>query len=138
MTISNSAPTPKTLKGKSATANTVVAEHNTARAVGSGSLEVFATPMMVALMEQAACEALSETLDEGQTSVGTSISIVHTAASPKAAKVTATATITSVNGRAIDFEVCAYDDAGEIGRGTHTRALVDGERFMTRAQTRNE
>ncbi|GHV40609.1 thioesterase [Synergistales bacterium] len=132
----NSTETKMTL-GKSATASAVVTEHNTARTVGSGSLEVFATPMMIALIEQAACKALSDTLDDGQTSVGTAISVAHTAASPLNAEIAATATITSVNGRVIDFEVYAHDDAGEIGHGTHTRVIVDRERFMAKAQARN-
>jgi len=85
-------------------------------------------------MEQAACECL--TLDAGQTSVGTAISVEHTAASPIGATVTATAKITAIDGRKIEFEVAARDNVGEIGRGTHTRFIVDAERFMTKASAR--
>jgi RimJ/RimL family protein N-acetyltransferase/predicted thioesterase len=122
------------LIGKTATTTTIVSENNTAKAVGSGSLNVFATPMLIALMERAACECLA--LDNGQTSVGTAINIEHTAASPLGAEITSTATITAVDGRKIEFEVAASDNKGEIGRGTHTRFIVDGERFMTKARVR--
>lgn len=116
--------------GKTGTAETTVGGNNTAKAVGSGSLEVFATPMMIALMEQAACDALISALEPGQTSVGTSISVEHTAASPLGMKITATASVTGVEGRSVTFSLIAYDACGEIGKGTHTRFLVDAERFM--------
>ena len=118
--------------GKTAAVSVTVDERNTARGVGSGSLDVFATPMMVALMECAACEALSGTLEPGQTSVGTEINISHSAASPLGAVVTATATVTGVNGRKIEFEVNARDEAREIGNGTHARAVVDEVKFMAK------
>jgi len=102
--------------------------------VGSGSLDVFATPMMIALMEQASCAVLADCLEQGQTSVGTKISVEHTAASPLGMKIAATAAITAVNGRSIEFDITASDKAGEIGRGTHTRVIVDAERFMAKAQ----
>lgn len=124
--------------GKTASVSTAVTEQNTACAVGSGSLDVFATPMMIALMEHAACEALSDALGEGQTSVGTGIDAKHTAASPMGANITATATVTSVSGRMIEFDVAAQDGTGEIGRGKHTRVIVDAERFIAKANTRNE
>jgi predicted thioesterase len=120
--------------GKTATATVTVIGQNTARAVGSRSLDVFATPMMVALMERAACECLADALEPGQTSVGTSVDIEHTAASPIGADITASATITGVDGRKIEFEVIAMDAKGEIGHGKHTRVIVDGERFMAKAR----
>ncbi|MDR3314438.1 MAG: hypothetical protein LBS96_08300 [Oscillospiraceae bacterium] len=118
------------------TATTLVTPANTAQTVGSGSLGVFATPMMIALMEQAACAALAGCLAPGQTSVGTAIAVAHTAASGLGMNITATAAVTAVNGRSIDFEVAARDDAGEIGRGTHTRVLVTEGKFMERAGQR--
>ena len=124
------------LIGKTVSVTTVVTEDSTARAVGSGCLGVFATPMMLALMEQAACACLACTLAEGQTSVGTQANIAHTAASPIGAKITATAAITGVEGRRIDFAVSASDDAGEIGQGTHTRVIVDAEKIMLKADSR--
>ena len=90
--------------GKTASVKTVVTENNTAKAVGSGILDVFATPMMIALMEKAACACLSDALADGQTSVGTQINTAHTAASPIGAEITATAVIVSVDGRKVDFE----------------------------------
>ena len=116
--------------GKTATARTTVNGGNTAKAVGSGSLEVFATPMMVALMEKAACECLADCLDEGQTSVGSLIHAEHIAASPIGTEITASATIDCVFGRKVQFTVTASDKSGEIGKGKHTRAIVDAGRFM--------
>ena len=124
--------------GKTATVSTTVTEQNTAAAVGSGSLNVFATPMMIALMEQAACAALTDALEPRQTSVGTQISVTHTAASPLGAEVTATAAIEYVFGRRIEFSVTASDGAGEIGNGKHTRMIVDGERFQAKALSRGK
>jgi len=118
------------LLGKNATASTVVDEHNIASAVGSGLLPVFATPSMIALMEQAACKCL--TLADGQTSVGTAISVEHTAASPLGAEITATARIVGVNGRRYEFEVTAHEGDKLIGKGTHSRAAVDEARFMAK------
>jgi len=116
--------------GKSATVTAVVDKTNTALAIGSGNLEVFGTPMMIALMEKAACEALSGFLYEGQTSVGISISVEHKAASSIGAMVSATAVITAVDGRKVSFDLTASDGNGEIGKGTHERFVVDSKRFM--------
>jgi predicted thioesterase len=116
--------------GKTATAKTTVTSKNTAKAVKSGSLDVFATPMMVALMEEAACNCLLENLKDGQTSVGTHITLRHTAPSPIGANITATATVHSVNGRNVEFDIVAKDDTGEIGACKHSRVIVDEKRFM--------
>ena len=120
--------------GQIGTASTVVAQNNTAKAVKSGSLNVFATPMLVALMEEAACNALAVSLEAGQTTVGTAISINHSAASPLGAKITARAEITAVNKREITFNVTAKDEKNEIGAGTHTRFMVDEARFLARVE----
>jgi len=122
--------------GKSASVSVFVDEHNIARAVGSGSAAVFATPMMIALMERAACEVLSGALEEGQTSVGIMINVEHTAASPIGAEISATATIEGVFGRKIEFTVFARDDMGEIGKGTHSRIIVDEAKFAAKASKR--
>jgi predicted thioesterase len=124
--------------GKTATAETTVIDDNTALVVGSGALPVFATPMFLALMEKAACNALSGSLDEGLTSVGIAANIQHTAASSIGAKITATAEIIGANGRTIDFKIIARDEAGEIGEGTHTRVIVDAKRFIAKANARKE
>ena len=118
--------------GKMATAETVVTDNNTAKAVGSGSLDVFATPMMIALMEQAACNVLSGALKDEQTSVGANINVHHAAPSPIGRKITAMAVIDSVSGRTIKFVVSASDDNGEIGIGMHTRVIVDKEPFVSK------
>ena len=124
------------VKGKTATATTIVTDKNTAKAVGSGNLDVFATPMMIALMEQAACECLADSLESGQSSVGTQINVAHTAASPVNAKITAIATIENVDGRKISFTVTAHDATNEIGSGTHERFIIDAERFMKKLEQR--
>jgi predicted thioesterase len=126
----------KIVIGKSATVSVKVNESNTALAVGSGSLSVFATPMMIALMEQAACTVLADALSEVETSVGTMINVQHLAASSIGSTVTAMATITAVFGRKIIFQVTASDNKGEVGIGTHERVIVDSERFMERAEKR--
>lgn len=120
--------------GKTAEASVSVTGQNTARAVGSGSLDVFATPMMIALMERAACAALADFLEEGQTSVGVSISVSHTAASPVGARVTAEAVITSVSGRSVEFDVSARDENNCIGEGKHTRVIVYSAKFMKKLE----
>jgi predicted thioesterase len=112
----------------------VVDNHNTAAAYGSGSVDVFATPAMVALMENAARHAVAEHLPEGSSTVGTAINIVHTRATPVGNDVSATATLKSVDGRMLVFEVVATDTHGEIGRGSHTRFVIDVERFMGKLQ----
>ena len=122
--------------GKTAMAHTVVDETNTAKAIASGSVEVFATPMMIALMELAACECLAGELDPGQTSVGMEISVSHTAASPIGAKITAEATIEAVSGRKVEYSLKATDEFGEIGAGKHTRVLIDEEKFMQKAKAK--
>jgi predicted thioesterase len=122
--------------GKTAAVTAAVAENDTAKAVGSGSLDVFATPMMIALMERAACECLADCLEPGQTSVGTEIHVSHTAASPVGAKITATAAIECVSGRRVEFKVTASDGAGEIGNGRHTRVVVDAEKFAGKSKNR--
>lgn len=114
------------------TATTTVNENNFAATMGSGSLNVFATPAMVALMEAAACSCLAEYLDEGETTVGTSMEIKHIAATPDTMKVIAEAVLTGVNGREFTFEVKAYDECGEIGCGTHKRFLVFSEKFTAK------
>ncbi len=122
--------------GKTGSVSMVVSERETARVVGSGSADVFATPMMIALMEKAACKAIAAGLEPGQTSVGTSINVSHTAASPIGSTVTATATISSISGRKIEFDITADDEAGEIGNGAHTRMIVDEGKFLSKAEKR--
>ncbi|GHU67045.1 hypothetical protein FACS1894184_06180 [Clostridia bacterium] len=126
----------KVTLSKSASVSSTVSQANTAKAIGSGALDVYATPSMIALMEEAACKCLEDGLDDGQTSVGAEMNVSHTAASPIGVVITATATIEYVFGRKIEFAVTASDAAGEIGKGKHTRVLVDSEKFMNRTNAR--
>lgn len=122
--------------GITGSAETEADGSNTALAVGSGSLEVFATPMMIALMEKAACSCIEEYLDDGETSVGTFIAVSHTAASPCGMRIGAEARVTAVNGREICFAVTAWDGASAIGEGEHKRFVVNIEKFSSKAVKR--
>ena len=115
------------MKGK---VSTMVEREDTAYEVGSGSLLVYATPCMVALMEGAACEAIAEAMDEDTTSVGTELNIAHISATPVGLEVYAEAEVTAVDGKAITFNVTAYDEKGKIGEGTHKRFVVASQRFL--------
>lgn len=118
--------------GLSAESTTVVTDTNTALSLGSGDMNVFATPAMVALMENAAMRAVAAALPEGSTTVGTAMQTSHTKASKMGAKITASARLTEIDGRRLCFEVKAWDEAGTIGEGTHTRFVVDRERFLAK------
>ena len=111
-----------------------VTDVNTAVTVGSGSLAVYATPAMAALMERAAAELCQEECPEGWTTVGTSLNIAHRAATPTGLTVRAIAEVTAVDGRAVTLKVTAYDEREEIGAGTHTRFAVAVDKFMAKAE----
>ena len=115
---------------------TVVCETNTAAAVGSGLVPVFATPFMIALMEGAAAKAVLPCLAEDEGTVGTHLNVAHSAATPIGMKVWAEATVTAVEGKKITFDVVAYDEAGEIGRGTHERFIIKPEKFLAKVQAK--
>lgn len=121
------------LKGE---ARTMAEREDTALEVGSGSLLVYATPCMVALMEGAACEAISECLPEEKTSVGTFLEIRHLSATPVGMEVWAEAEVTAVEGSMITFQVTAYDEAGKIGEGTHKRAVITTQRFLDKTYSK--
>ena len=118
----------------SAAASRLVEESMLARQVGSGTVNVLATPMMIALMEQAASLCLSDYLEEGETSVGTYLATDHSRATPPGATVTATAEILSADGKCVTFRVEASDEKGIIGQGTHKRVVVNEQRFEQRAK----
>lgn len=117
-------------KGLSAQSRTTVCRENTAAAMGSGDLEVFATPSMVALMENAALRAVAPALPEGSTTVGAEMNATHIKPSPLGAQITATAVLTEVEGRKLTFNVGARDEGGMIGEGTHVRYVVDRRKFL--------
>ena len=118
------------LKGE---ASTLVEREDTAKEVGSGSLLVYATPCMVALMEGAACNALESILPEDKTSVGIELTISHIAATPVGMEVRAEAEITAVDKNILTYAVTAYDESGKIGEGTHKRAVVTVQKFLDKA-----
>lgn len=120
------------LKGR---ANTVVNPDNTALALGSGSLQVFATPAMVALIEEAAVNALN--LEGENTSVGTLLEIQHVAATPVGMKAWAEAELIEIDRRRLIFKVSAYDEAGKIGEGRHERFLINSIQFMEKVLAKN-
>ncbi len=109
---------------------------NTAKSVGSGSLSVFATPSMIALMEKAAAECVQPLLEGGQTSVGTLMNVSHLSATPVGMKVTAKCTLSEIDGRRLCFDVEASDERGLIGKGTHERFIVNAEKFQQKANNK--
>lgn len=111
-------------------AEALVEQEDTAKAVGSGDLLVYATPCMVALMEGAACESIAPYLAEGESSVGISMNVAHTSATPVGMEVHAESRVTAVDGRKVTFEITAFDEKGEIGRATHERVVIKAERFL--------
>ena len=121
------------MKGK---VGTVVEREDTALEVGSGSLLVYATPCMVAMMEGAACEAIAEALGEDKTTVGIELNIQHTSATPVGLEVRAEAEVTAVDGKIITFQLKAFDEAGEIGCGTHKRAIVPVQKFLDKTYSK--
>ena len=110
----------------------IVTDKLTAASYGSGLVPAFATPAMVALMENASVAAIQRYLNVGQTSVGTEVNVKHLAATPVGMNVRARAEVTAVDGRRVSFQVQAWDDKEKIGEGTHVRAIIDDARFAER------
>lgn len=119
-------------EGLTGEASVIVMHINTAKAAGSGSLDVFATPCMIALMEKAACNVLAPYLDSASTSVGIKMATSHIAATKIGEEVIARAILTKVDGRRLVFDVEAKDGAKIIGKGTHERFIVNIEKFMSK------
>ncbi len=120
--------------GSSHTSTAQVTDAQTAEYLGSGALPVLATPAMIALMENAAMLALAPHLEAGQGSVGTAVSVSHTRATGVGQPIEATATITHIEGRSIEFTLTASDPYGPIGHGTHTRFIIDNAKFLAKIQ----
>ena len=118
--------------GLSHISTTIVNNSNTARTYGSGGLDVFATPAMIGLMENAAMTAVENDLPEGSSTVGAHISTSHIKPSKLGATIKATGVLEEIDGRKLTFKVSACDDEGIIGEGTHIRYIVDIERFMAK------
>ena len=118
--------------GQTHTYSRTVEEHHLAAHVGSGDLRVLSTPSMIALMEEAAMRCVAPCLEESQTTVGGKIAVSHLKPTAHGRTISATATLTAVEGRKLQFTVTASDDEGLIGEGEHTRFIVDREKFMAR------
>ena len=114
----------------------VVTPENTAAAVGSGLVPVFGTPYMIALMENAAVNAIQAALEEGQGTVGTRLEVTHDAATPIGLKVWAEAEVTAVEGKKITLSVKAFDEKGPIGGGVHERFVITVDRFLAKAEAK--
>ena len=121
------------IKGR---AETVVSAENTAKIMGSGDLDVFATPHMVALMENAAAVSVADELEDGMSTVGTKLEISHDAATPVGMKVWAESRLVEVDGRRLVFEVSAFDECGPIGHGWHERFIINKERFLAKTNAK--
>ena len=122
--------------GMKGTAENLCEREDTALEVGSGSLLVYATPCMAALMEAAACAAIEEALNEAETTVGIELNLKHIAATPVGLEVRAEAEVTAVEGKIFSFQITAYDEAGKIGEATHKRALVNSQRFLDKTYSK--
>lgn len=113
-----------------------VTEDLCANAWGSGGLPVYATPAMIALMEQTAWASVEPCMEEGRSTVGTHLDVAHLSASPAGAHITAESELVEIDGRRLVFKVSASDDAGLIGEGTHERFIINTEKFMARTESK--
>ena len=122
--------------GIKGTRTVTVNEGNTAKAMGSGTLDVFATPALIALMEETCWRSVANELEEGSGTVGTLLEIKHTAPTPVGMKVTCESTLTEVDGRRLIFEVIARDAKGVVGEGKHERFIIQNEKFQMKANAK--
>lgn len=125
-------------KGMTGEAQVAVTLNNTAAAMGSGAVPVFATPALAALVEAAALDALKDALGDDQTSVGVYLDLQHQAATPVGLTVRAEARLANIEGRRLTFRFAAFDDVEQIGAGTHQRMIVDIERFLSRTAAKRK
>ena len=124
--------------GQCAEAREVVADSTLASRYGSGTLDVYATPAMIALMERASVEAVDDRLPGGWMTVGISVNVRHLAATPPGSVVRAVAELVEIDGCRLIFSVTAWDEQERIGKGTHQRYCVEREPFTHRAQMKME
>ena len=115
-----------------------VTDENTAASLGSGLLDVFATPAMVALMEETCMKSVQAELDEGYGTVGTGLTIHHVSTTPVGMTVRCASKLVEVDGRKLVFDVQAFDEAGLIGQGTHERFIIESEKFFAKAKKKLE
>ena len=121
------------IKGKE---EIVVTDANSAKTMGSGTLDVFATPAMIALMEKTAWKSVAPYLEEGCGTVGTLLNVTHDAPTPLGMKVWCESELTEIDGRRLVFSVAAFDETGKIGGGSHERFIVPNEKFQAKADKR--
>lgn len=117
-------------EGKKYTSELKVQEKDSAKEVGSGDLSVYSSPMMIALIENAALNCVSDDLPDGYSTVGINVNVNHIAATPIGMNVKATATLTEIKGKKLIFSVEAYDEKGKIGEGTHVRYIINTKKFL--------
>lgn len=111
---------------------------NSAKTMGSGTLDVLATPAMIALMEKTAWMSVADELEEGCGTVGTSLNVAHSAPTPLGMRVTCESELTGVDGRKLTFHVKAFDEKSVIGEGTHERFIIQNEKFQKKADSKKE
>ena len=116
----------------------MVTEENTAKAMGSGTLDVFATPAMTALMEMTAWKSVAPFLEDGDGTVGTLLQITHDAPTPLGMKVFCESELLEIDGRRLVFHVAAFDAKGKIGEGRHERFVINNERVAAKAEKKRE
>lgn len=126
------------LPGRIGRATSTVSEAQTAARLGSGRAPVYGTPAMIALIEAAAVACVESALAEGQETLGVHVDVEHIAATPVGLTVTATAELIESNGRKLVFSVLAHDEREVIGRGRHTRIIVDSARFRAKAEAKRK
>lgn len=116
----------------------VVQEHQTATHIDSGNVRVFATAMMIAMMEKTCLESVRPFLEEGQDTVGTYVDVSHCSATPVGMKVWADSTLVEIDRRRLRFKVAAYDEKGLIGEGYHERFIIDVQKFLSKTAAKAE
>lgn len=124
--------------GITGTESMVVGEADTALAQGSGTLRVLATPALIALMERTAWRSIADQLEDGQTTVGTAMDMKHTAPTPVGMKVTCESKLVGIDRRALMFEVTAHDERGPVATATHSRFIVDADKFQAKADAKRQ
>lgn len=123
-------------KGKKFSIERTVTNEMTARVMGSGTLNVLATPAMIALIEETAWKSVADMLEEGQATVGTNLKVDHLAPTPVGMKVVCNTELVEVDGRRLVFNVSVSDEAGEVGRGTHERFIINESKFQAKANAK--
>lgn len=116
---------------------TMVTEQNTAKAIGSGGMDVFSTPAMIALMEKTCRLSVQPYLEEGQSTVGIHVDIYHDRSTPVGMKVHAETELVKIDRRRLTFEVRAFNEEEQIGHGTHDRFIIDIGKFMDKAEKKH-